>query len=155
MTKLIYSILLLTLALIGVSIFQYNKIDHLESRIETIGKYTSPYFNCDSQKTHYIEIQKFKEDNYIRQQEHDTTLILTVFAAIVGLVAFFTFRASKEEIALIEDRFTTKINQIVSEQKSDYNRKMTHLENFIDETRKQINYEAFLSRRLLSDKAFK
>lgn len=65
-----------------LSVINYRNIDVLESRINTVTKYSK---KIDSGKS-------FKEDYYIIQQSHDTNLILVVFGVLVALSGFFTYK---------------------------------------------------------------
>lgn len=90
---LFYSSILFIL-IVFVSI-EYHNNNVLESRINSLNKNSIDF---KSEKT-------FKEDFYITQQSKDTTLLLFVFSALVGIIGLFTytniiesFRSSIDEI---------------------------------------------------------
>jgi len=87
-------ITILLLLLVIATIYNYHQNTVLESRINTILKYS-----CDitSEKT-------FKEDYYIQQQSHDTNLILLVFGVVLTLTGFFTYHN-------IVDKFDSKSSE--------------------------------------------
>lgn len=99
MTKyihLIYSSILFIL-IVFVSIEHHNN-NTLESRINSLNKNSIDF---KSEKT-------FKEDYYITQQSRDTTLLLFVFSALVGIIGLFTYTN-------IVERYKTSIDEIKTE----------------------------------------
>ncbi len=136
MTK--YLNFLVTIVLILFSIYFYNRTEHLNSRIETIGNNTSHYFYCDSQTTHYLEMQRFREDSYIRQQEHDTNLILFIFGVTVTILTVASWRIGKDELETIRKE--------ILRYKHDQNESNSKYQNYLEETRGQLNFETYITR---------
>lgn len=100
----IYSFLLLVL--ISVVTIEFHNNNVLESRINTITKYSKP---LSSEKS-------FKEDYYITQQSHDTNLILVVFTVLIAFTGLFTY------VNIIE-RYNSKMSEVkdeIEKYKSEY-----------------------------------
>lgn len=100
----IYSFLILVL--ISVVTIEFHNNNVLESRINTITKYSKP---LNSEKS-------FKEDYYITQQSHDTNLILVVFTVLIAFTGLFTY------VNIIE-RYNSKMSEVkdeIEKYKSEY-----------------------------------
>lgn len=97
-------VLLVVFCISGVFLM-YNKLSALEYRYETLKESNIRLQLKEPLTSNQIKEREFKEEMYIRQQEKDTTLILSIFGAFSILVGFFTFRSVREE-------FVNKVNQI-------------------------------------------
>ena len=80
------------------SAIEFHNNNVLESRIDTITKYSKL---LNSEKT-------FKEDYYITQQSHDTNLILIVFTVLIAFTGLFTY-------VNILERYNSKVSEVKDE----------------------------------------
>lgn len=100
--------LALFMVLITIVIVTYRQNEVLESRVNTLYKYSG---DLQSEKS-------FKEDYYIVQQSHDTNVLLVVFAALVAFTGIFTY------VNTIE-KFNSKVLEMKDENlalKTDWNK---------------------------------
>lgn len=147
---LIYGLIIVGL-LIAV-VISYHNNDVLESRINTINTHLYKDLSVNtltSEKT-------FKEDYYIEQQSRDTTLILTVFAILAGLVSLFTFLS-------IERRFTTFKEEVkevqknyqieVSKKQKLHNKKLKKVKKNLWETYLKMSFEFIEIKRNSASKS--
>lgn len=91
----------LLLGVIILTALNYHNNDVLESRINTVTKYSK---ELKSEKS-------FKEDYYIQQQSRDTTLLLLVFGVVVTVIGFFTYQNLAAKFDLKTSELKTVINK--------------------------------------------
>jgi hypothetical protein len=121
---LYYSSLLFIL-IVFVSI-EYHNNNVLESRINSLNKNSIDF---KSEKT-------FKEDFYITQQSRDTTLLLFVFSALVGIIGLFTYTN-------IVESFRNSIDEIKADNVNQKAERDKYHNNFIL-LESELNYQTGL-----------
>jgi len=147
---LIYG-LLITGLLIAI-VISYHNNDVLESRISTINKHLYKDLTVDtlaSEKT-------FKEDYYIEQQSRDTTLILTVFGVLAGLVSLFTFLSIERRLTTFKEEVKEKQKNYqieVSKKQKWHNKKLKKVKKNLWETYLKMSYELIYIKRNSASKA--
>ena len=109
-------LIVLILGLIGTSIYFYQRTQYLDRRIETLGHNVIYY--CDSISVAQFQINQFKEDSYIRQQEHDTNLIFMLFPAALAIFGLFTFVGVRREFQSYATEIDEKIKKTKRKQKT-------------------------------------
>jgi hypothetical protein len=147
--KILRFLILLAVGLFLTVIFLFYRTTVLDSQLHTLGRSYRHHLNPDYKPDKFLQFRQFKEDSYITQQSRDTTLILSVFAAIVGLTAFFTYRISKDEVSLIVEKFTTKMDIITTEINAaiaEHKGQTDKAQKFLEETRRDFNFEVYMTR---------
>lgn len=132
----VFSILLF--GVIILTAINYHNNDVLESRINTVTKYSK---ELKSEKS-------FKEDYYILQQSHDTNLILVVFGLMVAVIGFFTYQNVIAKFDLKAGELKNEIIMYKNEGQELIN-KLGDLQISFYRDGADIDYER--SRRFLSD----
>lgn len=89
----------------------------LNSRINTLTQTYSEKENLD--------VQKFKEDYYLKQLDRDTNLLLVVFPILLAITTIATFAGVREEFK----RNLAKVKSDSEKQISEYNKSVVHISN--------------------------
>lgn len=139
-----YKTPLFILLIIGM-LFIYYRVSNLEYKYETLKEANVRLKSNYPLNETQIKERQFKEEMYIKQQEKDTTLILSIFSLGSLIVGFFTFRSVKEE-------FVNQINKIKKEHydyKTEIEKKHSEMIQNNKILRKDLNFESAIS---LNDK---
>ncbi|RWW92351.1 hypothetical protein [Flavobacterium cerinum] len=144
--KLRFYPFILTAILAVINIFLLYRVINFDAKYEVLNSTLHKVLINKKLSPSEIEIQKIKEESYIRQQERDTTLILTVFALFAGFTAFLTFRSFsskvEEHTAIIDKKYADH------EAKNDeQHRRLSKLEN-------DLNYEMYRLKEIEAEKAY-
>lgn len=110
-----YFLMVVFLAIINC--FLLIRVINFDSKFDTLKEAVQKLAKNENPTNNQILISQFKEESYIRQQERDTTLILTVFALFAGFTAFFTFRSFTSKI----EEHTALLNEKYEEHEAQYN----------------------------------
>lgn len=89
----------------------------LNSRINTLTQKYTEKENAD--------IQKFKEDYYLKQLDRDTNLLLVIFPILLAITTIATFAGVREEFK----RNIAEIKSDSEKQISEYNKSIVHINN--------------------------
>lgn len=125
----------LTAISIGVCVYLYLRVDHLNSRLETLGDNVIYY--CDSIDQVQFQVHEFKEQSYIRQQEHDTNLILLVFGLLFTAFAALNLVISEARLT----SFKEKISEDTTQKTSKWNKKHKHLKRTLESLQADVKSE--------------
>lgn len=136
MTKTTWFLIGLTVVLLVTSFCFYRKTDYLERRLECLGD--NVVYACDSICASQFERYEFREQQYIRQQDRDTNLILVVFAILVTITGAVTYKVGDDRISSLKDEYDEKIKRQEAKYKD--------AQDFINKTEAKVNYETYLSR---------
>jgi hypothetical protein len=89
----------------------------LKSRIDTLTQTYAEKENTD--------VQKFKEDYYLKQLDRDTNLLLVVFPILLAITTIATFAGVREEFK----RNLAEVKSDSEKQISEYNKSVVHISN--------------------------
>lgn len=116
-----YPIIILSLLFI-LSIFLFYRVSNLEYKYETLKESNIRLTSNLPLTAEQIKERQFKEEMYIKQQERDTYLILSVFTIALGFTAFFTIKPAiskvEEKITEIENEYKEHLSLMKEKQKS-------------------------------------
>lgn len=109
------------------------KINHLNSRLDTQNTLIIQIFRGDKETEQNLKLQKFKEDFYIKQQERDSNLILTVLPILFAIFGILSYKLSSDEFSF----FKTQQKNKHAKQQAKYN--STHKQ--LVETQNDLYYQ--------------
>jgi hypothetical protein len=95
MKSILYGIVIV---LIASNLLLMYYLSNLEYKLDTLNEANVRLSQYKELTANEIKFRSFKEEQYISQQERDTTLILFVFAIFTGAVAFITFRSVTKQV---------------------------------------------------------
>lgn len=136
--KLYYTIIGLVLGLLLTTLYLYQQNNTLEHRLETLGFNFDNYVKCKSKDSFELAVQQFKEDSYIRQQQHDTDLILIIIPIFFGLFAALTYTAAERKFKSYTD--------ITEKKYEEQDRKNKTYHNYAEKMKGDLHYEIYLNR---------
>lgn len=136
---------LLTAILAVINIFLFYRIINFESKLDTLREAVHKLNENKQPTDKQILISQFKEESYIRQQERDTTLILTVFALFAGFTAFLSFKSFSTKVEEHADLMNTRYIKYEAENREQHGR-LIDLES-------DLNYEMYRLKSMEADKA--
>lgn len=120
--------------LVILNVFLFYRVIDFEVKYDVLNKAVHRIIENKKPNDNTILFDKFKEESYIRQQERDTTLILTVFALFAGFTAFLTFRS-----------FATKVEEhaaLIDKKYADHETKNQEHHKRVSKLEDDLNYEA-------------
>ncbi len=91
----VYFLAILIAGLLIWVIYLHHQNTVAQTKFDTLNQHFIEYVKKDSLISEKLKIQQFKEDSYIRQQEHDTTLILLIIPLVFGIFAALSFIVSE------------------------------------------------------------
>src|SRR5690554_351432 len=122
-------------------IFMYYKVSNLEYKYETFKESNIRLETNQKLTESQVKERQFKEEMYIRQQERDTNLILTVFSLFSLLVGFLTFKSVRESFVHVVREF----DKNHSRYKSEMNKKYVRIAHDYKLLEKDLNFEIALN----------
>lgn len=143
--KTLIVLIVLTVISVIVSFWLYRKVDYLNNRLETLGDNVIYY--CDSIDQVKFQIHEFKEQAYIRQQERDTSLILTVFAVLFATFVALNLVVSEARLTSFKNKISKQTTKKASKWDKKHNRTTKNLLNIkadLDREVSSIEYERAL-----------
>jgi len=134
--KSIIGLSVLTIGLAIVCFLLFQKVNYLNDRLITLGDNVVYY--CDSIDNSRFEKYEFREQQYIRQQERDFTVLMTLMFFLATLTGFISYKLSADEFTF----FKKQVDKKHRKQKANYRK----LQNKIEATKADLNYETYLIR---------
>lgn len=142
--KYLYILIIFLTLLFGTTIYLLHRTCVLNTQLQTLERNYRHHLNPNYVSDKFLQFRQFKEDSYIRQQSHDTDLILAVFAITITFITLATYKVGQSELEILK----RSIREDNNRQESKYKR----AQDFINETAARINFETYLSRGLEAER---
>ncbi|MBC8884440.1 hypothetical protein H9X57_16885 [Flavobacterium piscinae] len=104
----------LTIAFSLLLLFMYYRVSNLEHKYETLKEANVRLKSNLPLTDAQIKERQFKEEMYIRQQEKDTTLILSVIGFSLVFAGFLSFKLFDDRVKIINTSFESSIHTVNS-----------------------------------------
>ena len=139
-------------------------VNNLEYKYETLKEANVRLISKLPLTDNQVKERQFKEEMYIRQQEKDTTLILSVIGFSLVFAGFLSFKLFDDKVKIINTSFESSIHSVnsrvdafierINSITSNYEKNYKNIEHTIYELKNDFDYELVTLKQNEAKEAF-